>query len=76
MAKEINNRLKRLEKIININEKKVFLVFLFEGEYDIFDALSMKEVGSMSEKTFNNWLSEIEQTRATVIIDDIPPENE
>ncbi|MGE7365190.1 hypothetical protein ACQKKE_00925 [Desemzia incerta] len=76
MAKEINNRLKRLEKIININEKKVFLVFLFEGEYDIFDALSMKEVGSMSGKTFNNWLSEIEQTRATVIIDDIPPENE
>ncbi|MGX7395430.1 hypothetical protein [Carnobacterium mobile] len=71
MAKEITNRLKRLEKIVNINREDVFLVFLFEGEYDIFNAVTMKDIGSMSEKAFSNWLIEVEQSGATVIVDDI-----
>lgn len=71
MPKEIKNRIKRLEKIVNINREDVFLVFLFEDEYDIFNAVTMKNIGSMSKKAFNKWLVEIEQTGATVIIDDV-----
>lgn len=72
MSKDMKKRLLRLEKIANANREDLFLVFVYEDEYDIFNAVTMKSIGSMSEKPFNKWLSEIEKTEATVIIDDIP----
>lgn len=67
-------KLERLEEIAERVKENAYIVNLFDGKYDIYNAVKQKHLGEMIPKDFEAWMVTIKEREpnSVIIIDDIP----